>query len=615
MSVKRLSSIHSNNGNFAVFDIETYKWINPYALGFFDGDTYYDFLGKSCIKDFLEFVLRHKYRGITIYAHNGGRFDFNFLADELKHMKYKFEMVFQGSRLLLLKVYQRQYKDTNDRYHSDVIRFADSVGLLRFKLDDLTKDFNVIHKKLNFMDKKTKERDYEYLYRLYKEKDKRFYDYLKHDVLGLHEVLIKFNNLVQENNGKLGLTIASTSMKTFQKGYLDKQIYMSDRPINEEMKKAYYGGRTEIFRMYLPDDTYHCYDINSLYPYVMFTNRFPIGKPKHIKNPTLDTIKNHIGITECNVIAPNDLYLPVLPYKLKIGNHNKLIFPLGSFSGYWDNAQLVKALSLGYKIIPKKGFIFESSFLFKDYVTNFYELKRKSISGTPSYILAKLMLNSLYGKFAQNQDSEMLVKINNPNDLKDYDVTDIVDIDKGLFKVKSESRGNFFIPQISIHVTALAQLRLYHYLEMLINKGFNVAYCDTDSLFTNGKLPVSDKLGDMKLEYSFKRGYFLLPKTYCYVKKNGEVKVKAKGFVNIFQEKLKENDFKKALFKNDLSGFSLNTPEKRFNTLKTSFVRHNNFVSMDYRPKSIKAHYDKRIRLHDFNTKPLFLKNDKIINK
>ena len=91
----------------------------------------------------------------------------------------------------------------------------------------------------------------------------------------------------------------------------------------------------------------------------------------------------------------------------------------------------------------------------------------------------------------------MMVKINNPKDMVDLEIVGVVDQDHNLFRVKTESKGNFFIPQISIHVTALAQLKLYEYMESLLDKGKILGYCDTDSLFTNGSLPTSDKLGDM----------------------------------------------------------------------------------------------------------------------
>ena len=922
---KKFGKLQIKDVNFAVFDIETYKWIYPYAVGFYDGIEYKQFLGKNCIKDFISFIAVKKYRGYRIYAHNGGKFDFNFLVQELQHRKFNINMIFQGSRCLLLKLYTHLYRNEEGNItHSNVIQFVDSIGLLKFGLDALTKDFDVQHKKLNFMDKKGTERDYEYLYRLFKENDVRFHDYLRNDVYGLYEVLVKFNNLIKENNGQLGLTIASTSLKTFQTGYLNNDIKMTNKESNDEMKLSYFGGRVEILRMMLPEDKYRCYDVNSLYPYVMFNNEFPISKPKTINNITPTMIKELTGITKCRVKAPKDLYLPVLPYKLKLGGHNKLIFPLGKFDGYWDNVQLAKAMELGYKIEPTKMMVFKTDYIFKDYVTNFYKLKSSSEPKTPSYILAKLMLNcwdlktevltpngwkkydeinkgdkiyqfnkdigkltettvndkiikcsneiyhlhtphidfkvtpnhrvlfkkyktnskflvtkmkdlpdtyikfktsgilnnesngidisdnlieiiawiitegnyqytknnnftminirqskrvnlenyleikkllnnenikfneifdgcerfyinsksskflkillpnkynipdwvfelnlkqkrlfidtlikgdgtesngkiaytqkwekqiddlqhlcsicgystvksksnncyvlyirkndysginsfynnykkesiikkqegkikvwgvnvnsgfviirrngkvvisgqSLYGKFAQNQESEMLVKIDNPKDLMEMDVVGVVDADHNLFKVKSESKGNFFIPQISIHVTALSQLRLYKFIEDLLSKGKIVSYLDTDSLFTNGHLPTSNKLGDMKREYKFVSGYFLLPKTYCIVKPDGSIKVKAKGFMMDFQNQLSEKSFQKALFKKDYSDFKIESDIETFNSMKTSFVRHHNFVSTDFRKKSIHARYDKRKILKDYNTTPLII--------
>jgi hypothetical protein len=604
---KGLVNIKGRLRKFAVFDIETYDWVNPYALGFYDGENYYEFLGKTCVYDFLKFVIKKKYRGYTIYAHNGGKFDFNFLADELKDMGFKIHLIPQGSRCLLLKVYTHIKKDENGNIkHSHTIKFSDSIALLKFSLDKLTKDFNVKHQKINFMDKKTDERDYDYLYRLYKEKDKRFNDYLKNDVFGLYEVLVKFEKLVEKNNGIRGLTIASTALKTFQKGYLNTKIKMCNKQLNNEMKLGYYGGRTEIFRMFLNEGKYRCYDVNSLYPYVMFNNKFPISPPKTIHNPSKKIIHEKLGITKCRVEAPKDLYYPVLPYKKNIDGHNKLIFPLGKFKGYWDNHLLRKAMELGYKITPLKTMCFNSEYIFKDYVNDFYRLKQRSKRGTPSYIIAKLLLNSLYGKFAQSQESEKLVKIITAEDMEKYEIADVFDKDYNIYKVKCESKGNFFIPQISIHVTALAQLRMYEFIEKLDKKGYIVSYCDTDSLFTDGRLPTSNKLGDMKKEYDFIKGYFLNPKTYCIIKKEGN-KVKAKGYTREFQKQLTENSFKKALFKNDFSDFNMQTKEKRPNPMKSSFIRHKKYVSTDIIKKSMKTRYNKRIILKDYNTKPLII--------
>lgn len=613
MNVKKFRTLKPKTLKFAVFDIETYKWINPYAVGFYDGETYTEFKGKKCIIDFLKNVIRKKYRAYTIFAHNGGRFDFNFLMEVLKHWGYDINMVFQGSRCILLKVYHQKEGKTSDRQARNATRFCDSYALLLSSLDNLTKHFNVKHKKLNFMDKPTDKKDFEYLYKLYKKGDSKFYNYLKNDVLGLYEVIKKFNDIIIEQNGIMSITIASTALKTFQSGFLKNPIKMTNIDTNLEMKKAYYGGRVEIFNMYLPEyEYYNVYDINSLYPFEMFNNLFPITKPKSIKNVTKNIICENLGITKAVIKTPKNLYLPVLPYRHELNKTKKLVFPLGKFTGYWDNSFLKKAYELGYKITPIKTYTFEGDMIFKDYIKTFYKLKNTSKKDTSSYILAKYMLNSLYGKFGQNQESEILMKINNPKDLLKYDVTDVVDNNFNLFKIKTESKGNFFIPQISIHIITLAQLHLYEIMLKLIEKGFTVGYCDTDSIFTNAKLNTSDKLGDLKLEDKFYKGYFLLPKTYCIVLKDGKTKIRAKGYINDFQKQLSINTFKNALFKNDYSGFKLESEGLKFNSMKASHVRHKTFVSTDKLKKSINIRYDKRVVLKNFDTKPLIICGEKV---
>jgi hypothetical protein len=602
--MKKFNSIKGKPLKFAVFDIETYKWINPYAVGFYDGEKYKIFCGKTCIYDFIKNVITHKYRTYTIFAHYGGKFDFNFIAEVIKTLDYDFKMIFQGSSCLQIKVYHHKEGKTEGRKIRDKTNFNDSYALLKFSLDKLTKNFDVEHKKLNFMkDKKTKN-DYEYLYELYKQNDKRFFDYLKNDVLGLYEVITKFIEMIEKNNGTMGLTIASTSLKTYQKGFLNHSITVCEKELNDEMKKAYYGGRTEIVKMILPSDNYFCYDVNSLYPFVMFNNEFPISKPIKINNPKKENILNDCGITFCKIESPN-LYIPLLPIHFTINKTNKLIYPIGKFEGVWDNHFLRKALKLGYKIDIKKMYIFKTDFIFKEFVKKFFELKRKSKKDSPDYVLAKLMLNSLYGKFAQNQESEIFMKIKNIVDLSKYDIVDCLDNDYNIFRVKTESKGNFHIPQISIHVTTLAQLKLYDYIEKILELCKILGYYDTDSLFTNAKLNTSSRLGDLKLEYPFKKGYFLLPKTYCIIKNNNENYIRAKGFSSEFQKKLNKDIFENALFKKDYSGFKLSTKNLKINSMLSSYVRHKKFVSVDYVKRSIRTFYDKRIILNDYDTKPL----------
>lgn len=579
----------------AVFDIETKDWIFPYAVGFYNGEVYKEFLGKYCIQNFIKDSVRHKYRGYLIYAHNGGKFDFNFLVEHLKDKEFRIEMIMRGSVCVKLAVYH------NKKYRN-CTKFVDSLCLLPYSLDKLTRDFNVPHKK---QIKEIKE-DYDLLYRMYKNDDPTFHKYLKYDVLGLYEVIQRFYNLIGRNRGKVGLTLASTSLQTFKNGSLKFPLKMTNKKLNDEMKQGYYGGRTEIFRLLLPYEgiKYYCYDVNSLYPFVMRDNYFPITKPMVIRNPYNNIYEEHVGISKCIVECPKTLYIPLLPYKF---NH-KLYFPNGKMIGYWDHSLLMKARELGYKIVPLKSYVFKAQKIFKDYVDMFYKIKKESKPNTAPYIISKLLLNSLYGKFAQRQESEKIIKLNLPDIEKMREkITDVVDIDNGLFKIKSESKGNHFIPQISIHVTALSQLELYNHMEKIVEKDHIVGYCDTDSIFTDMPMPTGDRLGELKEEYTFEKGYFLLPKTYC-VLDNGDKKIKAKGFIPEFRENLTEDSFKKALFQGDYSDFVMES-DPQFNSMKSSMRRHGTFISMDRKRKSIKMRYDKRRIIDDWNTTPIMVKD------
>ena len=200
-----------NTGNrefrYAVFDIETHDWINPYSVGFYDKDNVrqpyrlfrQDSGIKDCIKEFLDSVITHRYRTFHIYAHNGGKFDFNFLAEKLKNTNRKIDFLMSGSTCVQLSVYHNNEVDDDGNLLSrNCTRFVDSYRLLPYALDKLTKDFDVEHKKINFMPNSTDKKDFEYLYELYKKRDKRFYEYQRNDIIGLSEVIQKFLYLLDK---------------------------------------------------------------------------------------------------------------------------------------------------------------------------------------------------------------------------------------------------------------------------------------------------------------------------------------------------------------------------------------------------------------------------------
>jgi len=201
-----------------VFDIETKEWVNQFACGFFDGETYMMFFGRNCVMDFVRFSLTNKYLGCKFFAHNGGRFDFNFVIESMQKLGIKFEIVKNNSRILMIQC----------SINSNRIYYQDSFALLPQSLHKLTHSFNVPHKKLKI-------EDYENI------ENENWEEYLMNDVLGLYEVLERFREKFDLWHVGLKTTISQQALSTFRRRmdyeipcYHDKEWFF---------RSSYFGGR------------------------------------------------------------------------------------------------------------------------------------------------------------------------------------------------------------------------------------------------------------------------------------------------------------------------------------------------------------------------------------
>src|SRR5690606_12945558 len=71
----------------------------PFMVGLYDGEEFRITKGERCIADALDAILRRKYAGWYIYAHNGGRFDFLHFLPVLREMGWDFELITVGSSI------------------------------------------------------------------------------------------------------------------------------------------------------------------------------------------------------------------------------------------------------------------------------------------------------------------------------------------------------------------------------------------------------------------------------------------------------------------------------------------------------------------------------------
>ena len=251
------------------------------------------------------------------------------------------------------------------------------------------------------------------------------------------------------------------------------------------------------------------------------------------------------------------------------------------------------ALENGYEIEIIKGYEFNKVYdVFKSFIDKNYKLK--SDAPTKAFRnIAKLILNSLIGRFGMNRDKAVtkilsyaqlnlilatrklktIEEITPDAFVASYDpavdpsICNIngVDFVKYLNSLPLKERhseegvrrqfSTVSIP-IAAAVLSYARIDMLKTKLAILKAGGKIYYADTDSIVTNIKLPdnVVDpkEIGKYKLEFILKEAYFLKDKTYCCVTEDGEVIIKPKGintsFNSSFNSSLKSSTLCKETF-------------------------------------------------------------------
>lgn len=408
---------------FAVCDIESSNWINFLVIGLawkeYDDDdklkkqTYRHFLTMS---EFCDFVFSKEQPHENIFAHFGGKFDFNFVLKEFFNKRDKYfigEMIPRGSGLLCFDVstfdrldelpsnYSKSDilgRDAQGRYLLKVrtISFRDSSAMLPFGLGSLTENFGVEHKK--------KEIDYEAITKV----DDELLEYLEYDCWGLYEVIERYFRWPMIKSAGPAFTVASQALRVFRT-FMKTEISSLPPNIDAFVRSSYFGGRTEIFKPFFEqhedNKLLKSWDVNSLYPATMREFSFPVGY--HFE--TDKYLPDKMGFYDVEVFVP-DMYIP--PLGVRYNNlEDKLIFPTGKFRGVWSTCDLNHAISIGCKILKvHKGLIFKDGGpIFREYVEYLYQIRKNSDKASVSNVLAKLLMNSTYGRTGLNLEREQLV--------------------------------------------------------------------------------------------------------------------------------------------------------------------------------------------------------------
>lgn len=509
---------------FEVFDIETTTDLTKvYLVGWYDGIDYKFWESEplppedsqSAMTQYLRWAFTRRNER-NIYGHNAGNFDTVFA---LKSIMVNFphlqaSIIPSNSTILILEV-----TDPSDGH---VWRFLDSMRTLPDSLNNLGLCFVGKGK----VDIKC---DYETLM-----KNPLRYEYLKRDCTLLFDVLEKaFERIRNRLNGRVSISAASTALATYRAAYQDIALPPGGEKSDRLARAGYYGGRCEVFRKHFEGSMarqLNYFDVNSMYPDAM-------RKPMPF---TVSKKETDCGFLDCTVSVPEQ-HIPVLPFRAK----GKLLFPIGRFRGTFSTVELELAQKHGAKIekVHEKIY-YKTRILFGDFVDKLYWLRNKD---NPNFEeatakIAKLILNSLYGKFGSSVQREQIHVRPTIRDIASRHMVPMLSpITNDCYIEKTEIDADYLLPHIAAWVTSLSRCK---FASGAIEANTECYYGDTDSLLTTITIAnIGNGLGQWKSEHArdpVVKGFFLAPKVYVLRHASGKITNRAKGFAR-FGEKLPED--------------------------------------------------------------------------
>ena len=449
-------------------------------------------------------------------------FDFTMLFDEKERLN--FSMLWNGTRLLIAKTW---VKHTGINQFSEIeffnrkptsgkvptIELWDTINHAPFSVAKLGKILNI--PKItppDYLGKRSPETPQEW---------REMAAYNMRDA----EISKKAMDFLAAGYSYFGgvpaFTLASTAMKTFRTSFLKDSYWTPSQDDALIHFKAYSGGRTEAIARGRIENAF-LYDVNSLYPSVMRNNAYPHPNFMRVRKNDASFIYNFEGVSDIDIQIPTCRYppLPVLG--------DKLYFPVGKVSGWFTHAEIRAAISRGATLLKCRltHYSKEVCHPFDNYIDDIYALRLKwQKEGDARELVAKLLMNSLYGKFGQKFIGRDNMVPCSSLSFEQIQAMPFIERLGDYFRIKQNVRpAAFCMPIWAAYITSYARIALLGHLE-----NTNALYCDTDSVVTFKKVATSSALGALKLECKIMDGVIVRPKFYAFETDAGE-RVKCKGF-------------------------------------------------------------------------------------
>lgn len=526
----------------AVVDTETdpFEWglvPEPFALGFYDGQSYLDWWGPNCVAEFFDFLEAESKEGreYLIYAHNGGKFDFHFFLPYLRESN----PLIMGGRMVKLHFGKPGFPQ----------EFRDSFSIIPQALKGY---------------KKT-EIDYDKFKRDVRERHRlEILSYQKDDCIYLYDLVHGFHALFGDK-----LTVASAALPMLHSLHGFERI--KGDFLDERFRKYFYGGRCQCFEtgVLRPRNggKFKVYDRNSMYPAVMRDELHPISA-------TFDLQTDIDERTDfACIVAKNDGCLPTR------GEDDSLDFTVKYGTFFATIHEIRAGLDTGTIRIDqvKHAWAFHRKASFGDFVARFYglRLEAKAVDDKVKDILYKLILNSAYGKFALNPrkfKQWLFTTSEVPQPQKSEERPDGWTLhsqsgDVFIWCRPNPRKHGFYNVATAASITGAARANLHRNLALASRP----LYCDTDSIICEGFTgELDDKsLGGWKLEAVGDLVGIAGKKLYTVTNEGDLVKKASKGVTLTPEQILAACNGEEIVYQNPVPNFVLGgTPEFTSRTIR-----------------------------------------------
>jgi len=486
--------------NIAVVDAETDPFeygadIKPFLWGFYDGKNYFQTESTQEIVNRIT-----EFKG-TVYAHNGGKFDYFFMLPFIE--KNQTVKVING-RLSEFTIGKATMRDSLNIL---------PAGLAKFKKDD-----------------------FEY-WKMKKDQRRHYWQeietYLKSDCVNLYEVVSRFIS-----DYSYSLTLAGAAMKEWKK--LGNKVHATSEEFYNTYSPYYFGGRVECFESGVFEEDFRIIDINSAYPSLM-TQDHPTGT-KIIESRRViesELYKSFVTV-ECDSYG-------ALPYRVTSGKKRGTVeFPHRRDVYHCTGRELQVAIETDTikNINIKKVITFQETVNFTQYVERFFAIKLacEKAGDDIGRTMAKFFLNALYGKFCANPNKYSNFYIGEWGDEppEGYGTGPLIENVQFFSKALEDFEKTWYNVATGASITGGVRAFLWQSIQRVERP----MYCDTDSIICQGTgdLTLSDKIGDWSNE-GCKDGANKLAiagkKLYCAWMKDGSKKLATKG-VKLNSEELEK---------------------------------------------------------------------------